>query len=297
MSCLDILVWNCRGAGNSKFKRNFSELMKTHKPGVVALLETKVSLDSMGIFFKSLGLKGSVHVDPTGRVGGIWLLWDPDTVSVNTTEISNQVIHATIKKDAFEDWVFSAVYASPNHTTRETLWEELVTKAAIMNSPWLLAGDMNETTSATECQSSSNVVRTSQNRKFRDRIDSCNLMDMGATGPKFTWSNGRKGMALVQKRLDRALCNADWRSLFPEGMVKNLPRTYSDHSPLLIHVFGNSQFIRINRPFRFEAAWLLDNSFSNLVALNWKGINLSGKISSFSAAASNWNKNAFGNIF
>lgn len=74
MNCLEIVVWNCKGVGNPKFKINFLDLMKTHKPGIVALLETKVSLDFMRTFFKSLGLKGSVHVNPMGRVGGIWLL-------------------------------------------------------------------------------------------------------------------------------------------------------------------------------------------------------------------------------
>lgn len=235
-----------------------------------------------------------------GRVGGIWLLWDPNLVSVNTTEVSNQVIHATIKKkkkDAFEEWVFSAVYASPNHSNRDSLWKELVNKATGINSPWLLAGDMNDTTSASESQTSSNVVRTSQNKKFRDRIDSCSLMDMGASGPKFTWSNGREGTALVQERLDRALYSADWRCLFPDGTVQNLPRTYSDHSPLLIHVYGNTPHMRINRPFRLEAAWLLDESFAAVVNNNWRSSNFSDKIKTFSNAAMNWNKNVLGNIF
>ncbi|XP_058214096.1 uncharacterized protein LOC131325709 [Rhododendron vialii] len=41
---------------------------------------------------------------------------------------------------------------------------------------------------------------------------------MGSAGPKFkfTWTNGRRGPANVQKRLDRALCNENWRTLFPE---------------------------------------------------------------------------------
>lgn len=193
--------------------------------------------------------------------------------------------------------MFSAVYASPNHGNRDSLWEELVNKATGINSTWLFAGDMNDTTSASESQTSSNVVRTSQNRKFRDRIDSCSLMDMGASGPKFTWSNGREGTALVQERLDRALYSANWRSLFPDGTVQNLPRTYSDHSPLLIHVYGNTPHMGINRPFRLEAAWLLDESFAAVVNNNRRGSNFSDKIKTFSNAAMNWNKNVFGNIF
>lgn len=39
-----ILVWNCRGAGNNRFKQKFSDLVSLHKPEIVALLETKVAL-------------------------------------------------------------------------------------------------------------------------------------------------------------------------------------------------------------------------------------------------------------
>ncbi|KAI8009517.1 hypothetical protein LOK49_LG06G01342 [Camellia lanceoleosa] len=57
-------------------------------------------------------------------MGGIWLLWDMAHVNVQTFSVSNQYIHATIHKEDYEEWVLSAVYASPNPTTREALWEE-----------------------------------------------------------------------------------------------------------------------------------------------------------------------------
>lgn len=38
-----------------------------------------------------------------------------------------------------------------------------------------------------------------QRRKFCDNINYCNLVDIGSTGPKFTWSNGRLGATNVQK--------------------------------------------------------------------------------------------------
>lgn len=69
MACFNILTWNCRGAGNDNFKRNFRDIIHEHKPEVIALLETKVALNSMGMFFKNLGLTAATHVDPTGRAG------------------------------------------------------------------------------------------------------------------------------------------------------------------------------------------------------------------------------------
>lgn len=126
----------------------------------------------------------------------------------------------------------------------------------------MVAGDFNDISCSSEIMSHTHDSSASQRRKFSNNINKCNLVDMGSSGPKYTWSNGRQGIANVQKRLDRALCNEDWRQLFPEGTTLILPRTYSDHSHLLIYALG---YIPngANRPFRFEAAWLMDPSFED----------------------------------
>ncbi|KAI8549020.1 hypothetical protein RHMOL_Rhmol07G0318800 [Rhododendron molle] len=144
MASFNILIWNCRGAGNNRFKRNFSEMLRSHKPEVVALLETKVTLNSMGMFFNSFGLTASTHVDPSGRVGGIWVLWDPTKVTLNMTHIFAQAIRATVRKEGFEEWIFSAIYASPNARLRDTLWEDMEDLATSNQLPWMAAGDFND---------------------------------------------------------------------------------------------------------------------------------------------------------
>lgn len=88
---------------------------------MIILMETKVTLSSMGMFFNNLGFTASSSVDLNGRAGGIWLLWEPSQVSVNVFEANNQVIHATIYRVDYEEWVLSAVYASPNPRNRDAL--------------------------------------------------------------------------------------------------------------------------------------------------------------------------------
>lgn len=294
MDCFNILIWNCRGAGNDRFERNFSDLMSVQKPQVVDLLETKVSLDAIGLFFKTFGLTTTIHVDPMGKIGGIWVLWDPTKVSVNTTHVNSQAIHVKVKKDGHVEWMFSAVYASPNPRIRELHMEEVPEN---LEQPWLVAGDFSDTASRDESKTTAPDTSSSQRRKFADKINKCNLFDMGFNGPKFTWSNGRQGLANVQKRLDRALCNEEWRALFPEGTIQTLPRTYSDHSPTLIHILGKKSVNKPNRPFRFKAAWILDPSFEGVVSNEWKGVDFFDHTKNFTAAALKWNENVFGNIF
>lgn len=69
---------------------------------------------------------------------------------------------------------------------------------------------------------------------MRRMVDCCGLIDMGYVGTPFTWMNMRSGLANIQERLDRAMCNQEWQDLFSDTVVKHLPRVKSDHVPLLI---------------------------------------------------------------
>lgn len=70
-----------------------------------------------------------------------------------------------------------------------------------MNIPWLAAGNFNDYASSAEkrrftMNQNQNLTQSQRrSRKFTDRINNCNLMDLGCTGPNFTWSNNRQGCA------------------------------------------------------------------------------------------------------
>lgn len=64
---------------------------------------------------------------------------------------------------------------------------------------------------------------------LRECINKCELIDLGFTGPKCTWSNLREGRSLIKERIDKAYCNEEWIKSFPEAIVRHLPRTRSDH--------------------------------------------------------------------
>lgn len=220
------------------FKRNLRKLISTHKPIIVVFVETKVQLSSMGLFFNKLGFIASTHVDSVGKCSGIWMLWDLFKATVMALDANTQVIHAKIKRDNFQDWILSAVYASPNPRLRDALWNNLESMADNTSEPWLVAGDFNDFASQNEKHSFSTNQDQARTRKFQARLNRCKLMDLGCSGPRLTWSNGRQGMANTLKRLDRVVCTTEWRLQFQEGVVRNLPRTYSDHAPIVIYTEG-----------------------------------------------------------
>lgn len=238
MNSLNMMFWNCRGAGNNAFKRNMRELLNTHKPAILILMETKIPYSTMGNFFNNLGFTAATIVDPVERAGGIWLLWDTDQVNMRTSHATNQVIQATIHKEDYEEWILSAVYASPNSSQRDELWDNLEETAKTMEKPWLVAGNFNDFSNQNERRSYALSYNHSRAQKFTERINNCNLIDLGSVGPRLTWTNNRKGLANTMERLDRAMSNDKWRAFFPEGTVRTLPRTYSDHSPLVVLTQG-----------------------------------------------------------
>ncbi|KAL7163295.1 hypothetical protein ACSBR2_039399 [Camellia fascicularis] len=178
---MNVMLWNCRGAGNKIFRRNFRELVRLHHPNVVALFETKVLFSSMGLFFNHLGYAASTIVDPIGRVGGIWLIWDPIQVSVSAHIANSQLIQATVKHENFEEWVLAAVYASPNPGIRQNLWTDLENTSSSMVRPWLIAGDFNDIMGQNERKSFSQNNQNYRCRKFLDNINRCGLMDIGCS--------------------------------------------------------------------------------------------------------------------
>ncbi|KAI7994532.1 putative membrane-associated kinase regulator 2 [Camellia lanceoleosa] len=103
-----------------------------------------------------------------------------------------------------------------------------------VEQPWLVAGDFNDYASQHEKRSFSLSQNTRRTQKFLDHVNNCNLIDLGSFGPRMTWTNNRQGLANTMERLDRAMCNTEWRTIFPEATVKVLHRTYSDHSPLVV---------------------------------------------------------------
>ncbi|KAI8564511.1 hypothetical protein RHMOL_Rhmol03G0187300 [Rhododendron molle] len=198
-----------------------------------------------------------------------------------------------------EEWVFSAIYGSPNPVSRDILWYDLQEKASRDNRALLLAGDFNDHMESSERRSFRRGTSYHRCNKFSHFVNSCNFTDLGCVGPKLTWSNNREGMANTMVRLDRELCNSAWNVRFPETVVKNLPRVYSDHCPFLIFMDGIPMPSPRNRPFRFEDAWSSHPDFINIVKEAWADSHksFSENLDKLTDLAKVWNKEVFGNIF
>ena len=97
---------------------------------------------------------------------------------------------------------------------------------------WLVVGDFNQIMTSDE-RHDGNLRNLRLAQRMADSLHSRGLLELNASGPKFTWSNRQFDGNLLMKKLDRATANMPWRIFFTEGVVKVLPKTRSDHNPIL----------------------------------------------------------------
>ncbi|CAL8157860.1 unnamed protein product [Prunus armeniaca] len=152
----------------------------------------------------------------------------------------------------------------------------------------IASGDFNEMLGVDDKLGGASVNRL---KGFKRWFGGNNMMDLGFSGPKFTWRNNK-----VFERLDHAICNMKWRHLFPEGHVRHLPRTTSDHN--LIKVSLQSNFCASFRPFRFEAMWLKHEHFNDLIVAVWGSSSGSAvdKTLNLIKHLKNWNSTIFSHL-
>ncbi|WJX55720.1 hypothetical protein P8452_41455 [Trifolium repens] len=237
---------------------------------MLVIVETRCDPMKLCRTFKLLGYDELLATENRGYAGGIAVAWKKDNINVTLCSKKLQFMHLKVHLTGGRDWYFTAVYASPNEDNRRVLWEDLKNIADRMQDSWMLAGDFNDIMCMTEKKGGAPVsIRRCNN--FREQVNACQLMDLGSVGAKFTWRGPiYHGGQRIYERLDRALSNDKWRIHFPEGFVKVLPRIeFSDHHPILIEPLGK-QHIVAPRQFRFESAWLLEDSFHETLRRSWK---------------------------
>ena len=294
---MNIIIWNCRGALKPSFQTHVRELVHNHNPAILVLMETKVGGERAREISGRLPFDNAIHTDTVGYAGGLWMLWNSDRVEVTSLANTEQEIHTIVKvMNSNSCWLFTAVYASPRSAERHILWDNLNKVAELHNMPWVLAGDFNEPL-LDDDKFGGRAVSINRSLHFKDCLDNFNMMDIGFSGPHFTWTNKREVQALIQERIDRFFVNPSWCLLFPEAKVVHLTRCHSDHCPVLLELTPASRGAR-KRLFKFQTCWLTDLTFPKVVSQAWEQTHsLAEAIEKFTKDAGLWNKVHFGNIF
>lgn len=148
-------------------------------------------------------------MDPVGRLGGIWVLWDDRRCNVDVTRATDQSVAMLIRVPSLLfPWLFSAIYASPHLHKRLQLWHHLESLALDFKFPWLTMGDFSELLNSPDKLGGRPLI-PSRVHALHSRLSS---------GPRCTWTNKNWDWRRhIRERLDRAFRNADWQVASPKG--------------------------------------------------------------------------------
>ncbi|KAJ4845064.1 hypothetical protein Tsubulata_015508 [Turnera subulata] len=168
---------------------------------IAVILEPRISGMRASRVIRKLGFRRSHRVEARGYSGGIWVLWREELVSVHFLINHAQFIHMKVCT-AWGSFLLTAIYGSPSASNRKYLWQNLEVLSSTTTEPWLLAGDFNATLCTSESTSQRRTPSCSM-KEFQNTLLNAGLLDLGYSGPSYTWQRGR-----LKKRLDRAISNA-----------------------------------------------------------------------------------------
>ncbi|XP_073367941.1 uncharacterized protein [Aegilops tauschii subsp. strangulata] len=242
------LTWNCRGLGNPATVREVRELANKFALAVLCLVETQLDSARAEILSLSFGYNKSFAVSSSGRSGGLVLFWNNE-IKLEIQGYSKYHIDAIMSELGTVPWRLSCIYGEAKVADRYKTWDTLRSLAGTSSLPWLAMGDFNEVLRQSEHDGVS-LRSQSQMDSFRDALDVCCLHDLGHSGLPWTFEKKVAGGSFTRVRLDRAVVDAVWSSLFPSAQLDHVASACSDHSPIVLNFSEELMKIKGARPFK-----------------------------------------------
>ena len=243
------------------------EIWHKHKPDFLFLSETKQDSEFVQGFQTHFGFDNLVTVDPVGRSGGLALFYN-DEYQAHVLYSSNRMID--VEAVALGKTVYlTFVYGDPVPKLREQVWERLTRYGLSRSEPWFIIGDLNEITGNHEKDGGS--LRSADSFiPFNNMIRNSGLLEFPARGNKMSWQARRgkgKGAVTIRCRLDRALANEEWHTLFPCSYTKYLGIVASDHRPVVAYL--EDKVPRRKGQFRFDKRWIGQEGLLESITMGW----------------------------
>ncbi|XP_048609142.1 uncharacterized protein LOC125584535 [Brassica napus] len=199
--------------------------------------ETKQEFEFAQKFQGHFGFDNLVTVDPVGRSGGLALYYNNE-YQVNVLYSSNRMID--VEAVALGKTVYMTfVYGDPVQDLREQVWERLTRYGISRSEPW-----------------------------------NYGLLEFPVKGNKLSLQGRRgkgKGAVTVRCRLDRALANEEWHTLFPCSYTEYLGLVASDHRPVVAYL--EDKVIRRKGQFRFDKRWVGQEGLMESITRGWSDNN------------------------
>lgn len=177
---------------------------------------------------------------------------------------------------------------------RHESWEFIKFLATQSSLPWCILGDFNDMMYASDKKGTHAHPQHLFNG-FCKTIEDCHLIELDLAGGRFTWEKSRGSSNWIRERLDRAFASEAWWTLFPLCNLTVITQRVQIMTPsssiFLALLTQRSSFI-----FRFENAWLKEESFTADVSKTWRDLYpslLLPKLLSVTSFMAKWDRNFF----
>lgn len=221
-----------------------------------------------------MGFVNDWDVPLVGSTGGLTLWWD-DCVEVKVVLATRNLIHRKMRLIGEEDWFHTSwVYGTPYRNEKHEFWQWMSEVLSPTVAPWICAGDFNEMLSKDE-KSGGSQWFWSTIPLLQSFMNNLELMDLGFSGPKYTW-RGTKNGSLVQERLDHGLINVGWQCKWPNSVMLHENARASNNCPLILNTDPLGP--KCKPMFRFEAFWFKNEGCRKMIANCWNVGRVSGGV-------------------
>jgi exonuclease III len=263
---VNIFNWNPRGLNNRVRRDAVRDLIRDTHASIVCLQETKLDHVDDAIISATLGPNFTANyafIPAIGTSGGMILSVSHAFFTISNVHATANTLSASITMlSEGTTWSISCVYGPQGESDKLLFIEELKGLKAIVQDAWLLLGDFNLITKASD-KNNLNINRRLIG-KFRAARDFLVLKDMRMDGRRFTWSNAQADPVLT--KIDHVFCTADWDALFPDAHLQAITSACSDHAPFFLQ--GSVASPR-KQSFKFEEFWLRMQGFKETVSEAW----------------------------
>ena len=182
------ISWNCRGLGNSRVVRSLCDLVKSHHPRILFLMETLVHEMKIEELRIKLGFSGKFAVNIIGHSGGLAMLWD-SSLSCSISGFSNNHIDLIITEST-GDCRLTGYYGFPECHRRRASWTLLRALAIRSSLLWVFIGDFNDLLSPSDKKGG--VAHPNWLfHGFHGALTDCSLNELFLHGYGFTWERSR----------------------------------------------------------------------------------------------------------
>ncbi|CAN0886591.1 Transposon TX1 uncharacterized 149 kDa protein [Linum grandiflorum] len=267
---MTLLAWNCRELGGTLINDTLHHLNTRLRPRLLFLCETKSSTVGVVPLFRSLGYQDNnyyiINCNDT-YAGGLALAWHSNLTS---TIVASDTYFIAIKAEVVSGYfiLLIGVYLHSNYQIRSEQFQVL--EVLIRNSrlPFIIFGDFNIVTTSSE-KSGGLPICPLPVHKFRTFINDLGLVDIGFTGPPFTWSNrSHTPSSVIECRLDRFLISPEVLSNFETAKVHHLTDVGSDHRAISLQL-SPPVTAHHHSTFRFGNRWLSNPEVMEIVSSSW----------------------------